>query len=525
MNRIALLFGSFTVWGLLLAAAPGAEPIPAHREAQIRDAAPEKPRVTPRQPRTVLIWNTPPAFMEKDPHKGYCIPYGEAAMRILGEKTGAYQPAVSDDLSVFLPENLKRFDALIMNNSSGTWIRPTEADMAKFPGLGNQDAVEKLLRQSLLDWLAGGRGIVAYHYAIAANRQWPEYQKLLGGKFTGHPWNEEVGIKVDEPNHPLVAAFNGQDFRLADEIYEFGDPYARGKLHVLLSLDTAKTNMSVPWIKRRDGDFAQAWVKPYGKGRVFYTGFGHRTEIYWNPTILQFYLDGVQFACGDLDAATSVRPDGQVLVPPPPEGFVALFDGKTLNGWEGDRSIWSVRDGAITGQTTAETKLAKNDFLIWKDEVENFELRLRFRLEGGNSGIYYRARPRTAEDKGVDSLIGTQADFDASGRWTGVIMEYLLRDVLAERGQYVIINEAGQKRVAGSFGDPAELIKAVKSGDWNDYTLIAKGGRVTLQINGVTMCELHDADPRRLVRGRLALQVHTGPPMTVQFKDIYIRKF
>jgi type 1 glutamine amidotransferase len=524
VNRIALL-SVVAAWGLGLPAAPAAEPIPAHREAQIREAAPEKPRLAPRQPRTVLIWNTPPVFMEKDPHKGYCIPYGEAAMRILGEKTGAYRAVVSDDLSVFLPESLQQFDAVVLNNSSGPWIRPTEPDMAKFPGLGDQDTVERLLHRSLLNWLSGGRGIVAYHYAIGANRHWPEFQELLGGKFTGHPWNEEVGIKVEEPDHPLVAAFDGQDFRLADEIYEFGDPYDRSKLRVLLSLDTARTNMDVPWIHRKDGDFAQAWVKPYGKGRIFYTGFGHRTEIYWNPAILQFYLDGIQFACGDLEAPTSARTEDDATAPRPPEGFVALFDGKTLDGWDGDRSLWSVRDGAITGQTTAETKLNRNEFLIWNEEVENFELRLKFRLEGGNSGIYYRARKRTSEDKGVDPLIGTQADFDASGRWTGVIMEYLLRDVLAERGQRVVIDEPGRKQVVGSIGDPADLLQAVKRNDWNDYRLVARGGRVTLQINGVTMCELDDRDPRRLARGRLALQVHVGPPMNVQFKEIYLRAF
>jgi type 1 glutamine amidotransferase len=104
-----------------------------------------------------------------------------------------------------------------------------------------------------------------------------------------------------------VAAFEGKDFHLADEIYEFGDPYDRKKLRVLLSLDVTRTNMGVKWISRKDNDFAQAWVKPYGKGRVFYTGFGHRTELYWNPAILRFYLDGIQFAAGDIQAPAAPR--------------------------------------------------------------------------------------------------------------------------------------------------------------------------------------------------------------------------
>jgi hypothetical protein len=145
-------------------------------------------------------------------------------------------------------------------------------------------------------------------------------------------------------------------------------------------------------------------------------------------------------------------------------------------------------------------------------------------MEGGNSGIYYHAQKRAAGKTGGDPLVGTQADFDASGRWTGVIMEYLLRDVLAERGQKVLIDEKGKKQVVGSLGDPKKLLEVVKLREWNDYTVVANKGRVVLTINGMTMCELEDRDPKRLVHGWLALQVHAGPPMLVQFKDIFLRR-
>jgi type 1 glutamine amidotransferase len=164
-----------------------------------------------------------------------------------------------------------------------------------------------VLRKSFLDFVRDGRGVVCLHYAIAANAHWPEFAELFGAKFTGHPWTEEVGVKVEEPDHPLVAAFGGQDFRLADEIYEYGTPYDRTKLRVLMSLDTARTNMSVPWISRRDNDFALTWVKPYGQGRVFVTSFGHMASLYANPQVLQFYLDAIQFAAGDLEAPTAPR--------------------------------------------------------------------------------------------------------------------------------------------------------------------------------------------------------------------------
>jgi type 1 glutamine amidotransferase len=412
------------------AAAAQVEELSEHRQKEIWQAAPEQPRVAPKKPRTVLVFNTPDhLYPEKDPHAGYCVPYGSYAMQALGEKSGAYKPVVTSDLAMFLPENIGRFDAVVLNNTAGPWITPTDADIERpeFRKHGtDKDAVEQVLRKSLLDYVAGGRGLMAYHFATGANAHWPEFHELLGGRFSGHPWNEEVGIQVDEPDHPLVAAFGGKDFRLADEIYQHSDPHDRRKpqdltkLRVLLSLDKENTNMEVKWIQHPEGEFAQAWVKPYGKGRVFYTGFGHRAELYRNPAILQFYLDAIQFACGDLQAPVEPR-----------DGFVSLFDGKTLDGWDGDRNLWSVRDGAITGQTTDETKLKENAFLIWK---------------------------------------------------------------------------------------------AINLDEWNDYTVTAKGGHMVLKINGVTMCELDDRDPRRLVRGALALQVHVGPPMIVQFKDIYYRK-
>jgi hypothetical protein len=279
---------------------------------RIRAVVPDKARVTPKKHRRVLIWNTP--FMDKSPHKGYCIPQAEYAMKLLGEKTAAFEPVVSDDVAMYLPENLKKFDAVIMNNSNGPWIRPTEQDLERLKTYGpDQDAIEQLLRRSLLDWVRRGGGIVAYHHAIGGNTHWPEFLEMIGAGYWGHPWHEEVGIRLEEPDHPLLAAFQGKDFRLTEEIFQFREPYSREKLRVLLSLDTEKTNMTVPWIHRKDNDFALAWIRQYGKGRVFYSAIGHRTEIWWNPKILRFYLDGIQFATGDLPA--DATPSAKVRKP------------------------------------------------------------------------------------------------------------------------------------------------------------------------------------------------------------------
>lgn len=297
------------ILAVVLACVPAmGQEIPGNRAQQIRDAAPAQARVQPAQPRRVLIFNTPPHLMPRDPHAGYCIPYGEAAMVALGEKTGAFVPVVSDDVAMFLPDNLRTFDAVVLNNTSGNWIVPSDEAMERLAGHGSKEQVEQLLRRSLLEWLREGHGLMAYHFAIGANRHWPEFTELLGAVFWGHPWNETITIQVDDPDSPLTQAFAGQEFRIGEETFMYNEPYARDKLRVLISMDTTRTNMAVPWIHRTDGDFALAWVKPYGQGRVFYTALGHRTENYWNPTFLQFLLDGAQFATGDLEAPTEPLP-------------------------------------------------------------------------------------------------------------------------------------------------------------------------------------------------------------------------
>jgi type 1 glutamine amidotransferase len=164
---------------------------------QIREAAPQQSRVAPKQPRRVLIWNTP---YKDTPHRGFTIPQGAFAMKTLGEKTGAFEGVISDDQTLLLPENLQQFDAIVMNNSSGPWTTPTDEAMKKFVELGQGDdkqQIQETLRKSFFDWLASGRGMVAYHYSIGACRDWPELKNVFGAMVAGHPWNEEIGVRVE----------------------------------------------------------------------------------------------------------------------------------------------------------------------------------------------------------------------------------------------------------------------------------------------------------------------------------------
>ena len=203
------------------------------------------------------------------------------------------------------------------------------------------------------------------------------------------------------------------------------------------------------------------------------------------------------------------------------DGFKTIFDGKTLKGWDANPEFWSVKDGAITGQTTPEKKLKTNNFVLWTGgATADFELHLKFRIDGGNSGIQFRS-----EHLGEFVVKGYQADIDSQMRFMGILYEERGRGILAERGNQVEITAGGEKKVVGKAGDGDALIDSIKKDGWNDYVIIAKGNKITQKINGHTSVEITDnQDDKRAKKGILAFQVHVGPPMVVQFKDIKIKE-
>lgn len=210
------------------------------------------------------------------------------------------------------------------------------------------------------------------------------------------------------------------------------------------------------------------------------------------------------------------------------DGFTSLFNGKSLDGWEGNTSIWSAKDGTITGQTTAETGLKHNTFLVWKGgTVGDFELRLSYRIVNGNSGIQYRSK--VAEQGAQGPIVaGYQADFEAGKTYSGILYEERGRGILAQRGQKTRISAGADGKVkvepTGSVGKSEEIQAKIKHEDWNDYVVIAKGNHLQHFINGVQTVDVVDEDAAHAAKsGVLALQVHVGPPMTVQFKDIRIK--
>jgi hypothetical protein len=198
----------------------------------------------------------------------------------------------------------------------------------------------------------------------------------------------------------------------------------------------------------------------------------------------------------------------------------SLFNGKDLTGWEGDQKFWSVKDGAITGMTTPDNPTKGNTFLIWRGgALKDFELRAKWRIVGGNSGIQYRSK-----DMGNWVVGGYQADFEAGDMWTGILYEERGRGILAKVGEKVRIGSDSKPVVTGAVGDPAKIKAVVKKGDWNEYVITARGPHLTHAINGTVTAEAVDEDAgKRAMEGILALQLHAGPPMTVQFKDIVLK--
>jgi hypothetical protein len=212
-------------------------------------------------------------------------------------------------------------------------------------------------------------------------------------------------------------------------------------------------------------------------------------------------------------------------------GEVEVFNGKDLTGWEGNKDLWSVKDGAITGITPPDPADPKkgiikhNTFLVWKGgKVADFELTFQYRIEKGNSGVQYRSKEL---DPGAFGPIisGYQADFEAGDKYSGILYEERGRGILALRGEKNTIKPGadGKKPTVeknGSVGDSAAIQAAIKKEDWNDYRIVAKGNHVQHFINGMQTIDVTDEDTANAPKeGLLALQIHQGPPMVVQFRN------
>jgi uncharacterized protein len=280
-------------------AADWQDELSSEQRLKVEAAVPGKALTVAKAGRRLLVMTL--NIRDGEERRGHSsIPAGNLALRLMGERTGAFQAVFSNDVSMLRPENLQKFDAICFNNTVGVLTE------------------DPLLRQSLLDFVAKGKGFVGLHAAGATFVQWPQYDQfpefgeMLGGyENGGHPWkpDETIILRVEDRKHPLTASFKEEFFKISDEVFQFQTPYSRENLRVLLSIDTRQTDMDPArrFLPERwaDRDFAISWIRQYGQGRVFYSSLGHNAHIFWNAPVLEHFLAGIQFALGDLTADAS----------------------------------------------------------------------------------------------------------------------------------------------------------------------------------------------------------------------------
>jgi hypothetical protein len=210
-------------------------------------------------------------------------------------------------------------------------------------------------------------------------------------------------------------------------------------------------------------------------------------------------------------------------------GFRQIFDGRTLTGWDGDPSLWRVEGGAIVGETRAAAPLAQNTFLIWRGgEPADFELKLEFRINATNSGVQYRSvQVPPSGEIGKWVLRGYQADIDFDNNYTGMLYEERGRAFLAPRGSFGYIGPnqpSGPRGPIGALESAAALKAIIRQNDWNQFHVIARGPMLVHVLNGhVTALFLDDDVAARSMKGLLGLQIHVGPPMKVEFRNLWLK--
>ncbi|MDG1138685.1 MAG: ThuA domain-containing protein [Opitutales bacterium] len=261
-----------------------------NEESKIRAAMPSKLQVEPSKLHKVLVYSQASGF------KHSSIPTGVKALKIMAEKTKAFTADFTLDTEKFTREGLSQYDLLVFNNCTHV----------------QKAFKEKVQRQAILDFIKQGKAFVGFHAASDGGiPQWEEYTEMIGGCFAGHPWNAGGNwpFFVEDSAHVVNQAFKGKEFTFSDEIYQYKS-YDRSKLRVLIGLDAEKSG------KKGDSkmnDYPVSWVKSYGKGRIFYSNFGHNKASWWTPFILQHFIDGIQWALHDLDGPSSTIPHSKKI--------------------------------------------------------------------------------------------------------------------------------------------------------------------------------------------------------------------
>ena len=258
--------------------------IPTLDRWMIRDAAPRQALVKPKKARKLLI-------IDLCPQGGFfhrTIPHANLALEFMAKNTGAFEPIFNNDLDNLKYPKIKEYDAVFLNSIVGSVF-------------SDPDVINGLIR-----YVREGGGLAAIHGSTFASTDVPEYGELLGATTAPHRAFDVATLKIDDPNSPITKHFEGHDvLSYIDELYHFppSGPYSREKLHVLMSINLAKSPPRAPMLAvRPDNDYGLVWIRSYGNGRVFNCALGHSVLLFGTPTMAQLILNGIQYVLGDLEA-------------------------------------------------------------------------------------------------------------------------------------------------------------------------------------------------------------------------------
>ena len=265
---------------------------------KIEALAPSKTRFPSTSPKKILLFSLHTGF------EHWVIPHAEEVFKILGSKSKAFEITASKDIHQFEKAPLSNYDAIILNN---TCSKPDHRHLF-WDQLRAESTVDSAivmakaqeLESNLIEFVSQGGGLLLLHGAVTTLNNSAQFSALVGASFDYHPPQQQVEVKVEDPSHPLVAAFPKEGFSHVDEPYFYKNAYANLNFTPLLYFDNAQIHSQRPNQELKTGKTYVAWIRPEGKGKVMYIAPSHNAQSFENPALLQFFLDGLQYVVGDV---------------------------------------------------------------------------------------------------------------------------------------------------------------------------------------------------------------------------------
>jgi type 1 glutamine amidotransferase len=368
-------------------------------------------------------------------------------------------------LAAISPTGIRRYHVLLFNNCE-------------------QPKLDPAVREAVMEHISGGAGLVAMHCALWSYQDWPEWLEMIGGLAIGHDAFGRYEVVVVDPWHATMLGA-GNRFEITDEPYLIDGRAPEAEVLAR----TAKTHRDAQG-NERDGPEPQIWTRTWGRGRVYAITFGHDEQSQSDERFITLLHNGVRWTAGTLpDTRHNVLTRSEEQA-----GFELLFSGRDLSGWTGDTANWTVENGELVGRSA---DLPHNKFLITEREYGDFLLRYSVRLINHNSGVHFRGTAHPNND-----VKGYQAD--VADRWYGSLY-------------------ADGRGIIADGWETAQQVLVLDG--WNEMTVRAIGPRIVIALNGVTTVDYTEPDPAaQPAGGVIALQLHSGEPMEVRFRDIRIQR-